>query len=127
MNRFQKIFRGLMRWMEPRHGVRSRRRHDRGAVVVTTIFDGTDTFIADVSFTATKDKTATIAHGIGVAVTPQDVTLTPLAPEPYYVGRCVASAINTTNVVLTKLSTAASSNAAAAVRVVIKRPHTLGR
>lgn len=95
------------------------------AVVVTTIFDGTDTFIADVSYTATADKTATIAHTLGAA--PGEVTLTPLAPEPFYVGQARVTTINTTNVIVTKTSVAASSNAAAAIRVIIKRPHTLGR
>jgi hypothetical protein len=105
--------------------LRSFLRDERGVVNLTTVFDGTDTFISDVAFTATKDKTATIAHGIGA--TPQDVQMSPLQPEPFYVGRAAITTINTTNVIVTKLSTAASSNAAAAIRVIIKRPHTLGR
>ena len=104
---------------------RRNRRRERGTVNLTTVFDGADTHITDVAFTATKDKTATIAHTL--AADPAEFTLTPLAPEPFFVGRCVVSAHNTTNVILTKLSTAASSNAAAAIRVIAKRPHSLGR
>lgn len=97
------------------------------AVTITTVFDGTDTHIADVIYSATADKTATIAHTL--AAVPQEVYITPLLvlTGPTAGTTHAATTIDSTNVVITKQSTAGTSNAAAQVRVIIKRPHTLGR
>jgi hypothetical protein len=86
-----------------------------------------DTTIVDVAYTATKDATATIAHGL--AGTPQEVYITPLLmlTGPTAGTTHAATTINSTNVVITKLSTANSENAAAQIRVIIKRPHSTGR
>lgn len=86
-----------------------------------------DTTIVDVAYTATADKDATIAHGL--AGTPQEVYLTPLLSlaGPAAGTKYAATTINSTNVVVSKQSAASTNNAAAQVRVTIKRPHSLGR
>lgn len=107
-----------------------------GAVVQTVVKAATggisgsviqDTTIVDVAFTATKDKTATITHGL--AGTPQEVYLTKLllltGPLNGYI--MAATTINSTSVVITKESTANTANNGAQVRVIIKRPHSFGR
>lgn len=81
-----------------------------------------DTTIVDVNFTATGDKSATIAHGL--AGTPQEVYLTPLLLA-FYASQLFAGTINSTNVILTKTSVAASTGLQ--VRTIIKRPHSYGR
>lgn len=83
-----------------------------------------DTTIIDVAATATADKTATINHGL--AGTPQEPYLTALL-QNYYLSRWAVTTLNSTQAILTKLSTAASANNAAQVRVIIKRPHSYGR
>src|SRR4051812_8216983 len=95
-----------------------------GAVAPTSV---NDTMIVDVTATADADVTATIPHLMGVA--PQDVTITPILSQA--LAALSAWSLNavpgTTNVVCTKLATAGSGNAAAQLRVIIRRPHTLGR
>ncbi len=95
-----------------------------GAVAPTSV---NDTMIVDVVATADADTTATIPHLMGVA--PQDVTITPILSQA--LAALSAWSLNavpgTTNVVATKLATAGSGNASAQLRVIIRRPHTLGR
>lgn len=96
------------------------------AVSIASTFTGTDTVIRDVTATADADTTATIPHGLGVA--PAEVTITKtlsqaLAAESSW----AVTTIDATNVVCTKLATVGSGNAAAQLKVIIKRPHSLGR
>lgn len=95
------------------------------AVTVTTIFDGADSHIVDIIATADADTTATIPHTLGAA--PAEVYITPLLQAPAAVSEWAATTIDATNVVLTKGTGAGSGNAGAQLRVVIKRPHSIGR
>lgn len=102
-------------------------RDERGAVVIAVIFQGTlanSSHIVDVSATATADVTATIPHGLGA--TPTEIILEPRAALAFPLSRWFVNGTltNTTNAVLIKLSTAASSLATRQLRVHIKRPHT---
>lgn len=112
--------------MVPEAPVEPRRASLCNAVSITSVFTGTDSVIRDVIATADGDTTATIPHGLGAA--PAEVTITKtlsqaLAAESSW----SVTTIDATNVVCTKLATAGSGNAAAQLRVIIKRPHSLGR
>jgi hypothetical protein len=105
------------------------------AIVTTTVFTGADVVAVDIAATATKDKgpvtinhrTALTASGNPPPVAAQlDVHLIPLLAEAL-AARWAVTQINSTQVQLTKLSTAGSANAAAQLRVRIKRPHSIGR
>lgn len=95
------------------------------AVTVTTVYDGSDTFIADIEATADGDTTATIPHTLGAA--PAEVYITALLQAPAEDSNWAATTIDATNVVLTKGTTAGSGSAGNQVRCIIKRPHSLGR
>lgn len=104
-------------------------------LVQTTVFTGADMVQVDITATATKDagpvtinhRTAFTATGNAAAVAAQlDVKLLPLLGVAY-ASRWAVTQINTTQIQLTKLSTAGSANAAAQLRVTIKRPHSIGR
>lgn len=96
------------------------------AVTITTVFDGTDTHIADVIAAADGDTTATIPHTLGAA--PAEVTVTQLLSQALTaLSAWAVTTIDATNVVLTKLTSTGSGNAGAQIRVIIKRPHSLGR
>ncbi len=94
------------------------------AVTVNNVLAGTDTKIATVIATADADTTATIAHGLGAV--PLEVYFTPLLQAPAALSLWAVTTIDATNVVLTKATTAGSGNAGAQIRVVIKRPHSIG-
>jgi hypothetical protein len=97
-------------------------------VTITTVYDGEDTFIADVTASADGDVTATIPHTMGVA--PGEVYLLPALEQALTALSCwvcpVAS-IGVTNVVCTKLTSTGSGSATKQLRVIAKRPHSLGR
>ena len=96
------------------------------AVTITTVFDGPDSFIADVIATADADTTATIPHTLGAA--PQEVTITQLISQALTaLSAWAVTTIDATNVVCTKLTSVGSGNAGAQLRVIIKRPHSIGR
>ena len=92
-----------------------------GAVAPTSI-PGT-LMIVDVTATADADTTATIPHLMGVA--PLKVTLTPLVSQALTALSAWTAAPGAANVVLTKLASTGSGNAAAQVRCTIELPHTL--
>lgn len=94
------------------------------AVTVTTVFDGPDSFIADVEATADADTIATIPHTL--AATPAEVYITWLLLAAT-LSLWRATTIDGTNVVLTKSTTAGSGAAGNQVRCIIKRPHSIGR
>lgn len=103
-----------------------RRRGLANAVSVNVVFTGTDTVIRDVVATADADTTATIPHGLG-AVPGEVHILKTLSQALAAESSWAVTTIDATNVVCTKLATAGSGNAAAQLRVTIKRPHSLGR
>lgn len=94
------------------------------AVTVTTVFDGTDTHIADVEATADADTVATIPHTLGAI--PAEVYITGLLAAAA-ISLWRATTIDATNVVLTKSTTAGSGAAGNQVRCIVKRPHSIGR
>jgi hypothetical protein len=94
--------------------------------VITPVRPGTnqtDLFVADVAYTATADAGGNVPHGLGAA--PLKFYLCPLLSVAY-AGRVSITAGDTTNLVLTKVSTAGSANNNAQVRVYAQRPHTIG-
>lgn len=94
------------------------------AVTLTTVLAGTDKRIVDVEATADADTTATIPHSL--AATPLEALITwLLAAAAISLWR--ATTIDGTNVVLTKAVTAGSGVAGNQARVVINRPHSIGR
>lgn len=95
------------------------------ATSATVVFTGTDTIIRDVIATADADTTLVIAHGLGAA--PAEVTMTPLLSQALTALAAWTVAIDATNLTLTKLASVGSGNAAAQLRVIAKRPHTIGR
>ena len=111
------------------------------AVTVTTVLDGVDTHIADITATADADTTATIPHGMvtqeaskpgrggvaGAGVIPLEVTLVNLQQVGGALSAWAATTINATNVVLTKSTAVGSGVAGAQVRCIIKKPNTIGR
>jgi hypothetical protein len=97
------------------------------AVSITPVFaTGKDSYIADVTATADGDTTATITHNLGAV--PQEVTLTNLIQAPAAVSDWAWTASPTANTItLTKGTGVGSGNAGAQVRVIVRRPHTIGR
>lgn len=75
--------------------------------------------VVDVNFTATGDKSVTINHGL--AVTPVEWTISPNALT-FYKSALFKSTLNTTSLVLTKVSATATTGSM--VRVIIKKPHS---
>lgn len=93
------------------------------AVSNAAVFAGTDYKTFDVTATADADTTATIAHGFGAA--PAEVSLRPLLAN-HYVSQWTVSAVDATNITLTKGTGVGSGNAGAQVRVQARRPHSIG-
>jgi len=94
-------------------------------VTVTTVLAGTDMYIATVVASADGDTTATIPHGLGAI--PLEFYATQLLSQALTALSAWSWAIDTTNLVGTKLASTGSGNAAAQVRVVVKRPHSIGK
>lgn len=85
-----------------------------------------DSLIVDIVASADGDTTITVPHLMGVA--PQEVYITPLLSQALTaLSGWVVSTINTTNIILTKLASTGSGNAAAQLRLIVKRPHSIGR
>ena len=85
-----------------------------------------DSKIVDITIDDTTASTVTIPHGLRRLLgAPQEVTLTALLAEGM-TSQWFASTIDTTNVVLTRAVLTASSSGAQ-LRVIIKRPHSVGR
>ncbi len=90
-----------------------------GAVSINVIRTTNDEVVRDVVATADADTTATIPHGLGAI--PGTVILTELLQVPAAISAWAATTIDTTNVVLTKGVGVGSGDAAAQLRVFIKR------
>lgn len=93
------------------------------AVSLTTVFLSNDLRVTDVIATADADTTATIPHGFGPGV-PVDVSISPMNQAVSALSLWALETLSGTTVVLTKATTASSGDAAAQLRVVIRR---LGR
>ena len=95
------------------------------AITTRLVLGGTNTFVTDVKATLDTDTTITIPHGL--SQTPKGVVLTllisfPLTALPAW----AVTSIDATNVVLTKLTSPGSGNAASQVRLICNTPHSLG-
>jgi hypothetical protein len=85
-----------------------------------------DSKIVDITIDDTTASTVTIPHGLRRLLSaPQEVTLTALRAEGL-TSQWYAGTIDTTNVILTRAVLTASSSGAQ-LRVIIKRPHSIGR
>lgn len=87
-----------------------------------------DTMIVDVTASADGDTTATIPHLMG-PTPPQDVTITPILSQALAAssGWSLNAVPGATNVVCTKLATTGSGSGTAQLRVIIRRPNSIGR
>lgn len=93
------------------------------AIVQTTIWEGPDTKIVDLT---SNDNAvdAVIPHGLGA--TPADVALTALQTLAY-TNLWRVSSKDATNVTVTKTEDESAENASPQLRVIIRRPHSIGR
>lgn len=104
-------------------------------ITQSNTYQGSDLFITEL-IAATADTTVTIAHGLGAianaagaalaGAAPQIYTLTPIHADAY-LSEWVVASINTTNIILNKRSQSLSGGAAPQVRLVVNRPHSVGR
>lgn len=92
------------------------------AVTITTVLAGTDTFIATVAVSAAELSSGNIAHGLGAV--PKEVIITPAVAVVAASASWAATTIDSTNIVLTRDTTGAST--ADTVRVTVRRPHSIG-
>ncbi len=95
------------------------------AITITTVFAGTDTFIADIEATADADVSAVIPHLLGA--TPAEYTITNLLQASAGLSLWAITGVDATNVTCTASAAVGSGAAGAQIRVIIKRPHSLGR
>lgn len=103
------------------------------ALSSVTVFQGVDTFICDIAAAADGDAgELLINHGLlGIPATgPVDICICPLltgiaATQPYW----ALTTKNATQIGVTKTAVGAGSafGGAASARVIVKRPHSIGR
>jgi hypothetical protein len=91
--------------------------------VQTTIWAGPDTKIVDLT-SNDNGTSAVIPHGLGE--TPADVALTALQTLAA-VNLWRVSAMDATNVTVSKTEDESGESATAQLRVIIRRPHSIGR
>lgn len=96
------------------------------AVSSNTVFQGPDTFIADVTATANGDTGISIPHGLSPGV-PVEVYLTRLRQVSGAASKWAASILTDTSVTLSKSTAGGSGDSEAQVRVIVKKPNTYGR
>lgn len=109
-------------------GLRHRARAICDTVTITTVLAGTDMSVFDVVASADGDAAATIVHGLGAA--PLEVQLLPmlsLALTALPMWAAPLATIDATNVVLAKLTSTGSGSATKQLRVICKRPHSIGK
>jgi len=107
-----------------------------GTALVSNARQGVNFFTCDVIGTATTGDSVTVAHGLGAidavagspfaALGPQSFQITPRTA----IGRTsswIIGAVNTTSVVLTKLSVASSASSAVQATLFVERPMSLAR
>ncbi len=95
------------------------------AVTITNIFQGVDASVNDIQATADADAAAIIPHGLGsVPFVPTEVTFMPRVAVPKTVG---VTALDGTNITCAMGVAAGSGQAGPQLRVLCKRPHTIGR
>ena len=95
------------------------------SITVATILDGADTFIANVEAATDTVTTATLlaaTHGCG---TVPEVYLIPLTHH-YYISQWRYTIDALGNITCTKGTAVGSGVTGAQLRVIIKRPHSIG-
>lgn len=92
------------------------------AITITVVLAGKDTYIATIAASTSDVSSGNIAHGLGAA--PLEVEITPVTADVATIPSWAATTIDATNIVLTRDSTGA---AASTVRLVAKRPHSIGK
>jgi hypothetical protein len=107
-----------------------------GVITQSNTFQGTDFFSTEL-IAATADTSITIAHGLGAikaaagsgiaGLAPLDYTLTPIVSADFYLSKWRVVSINTTNIVVAKSTTSLSGAATPQVKVIVRRPHSIGR
>ena len=96
------------------------------AVSSTTVFQGSDTFIADIEATANADTGISVPHGLSGGV-PVEAHLTNLLQESAALSKWAVVALTDTSVTLGKSTAVGSGDVGGQVRVIVKRPNTYGR
>lgn len=106
------------------------------AASTSNTFQGTDLFRTEVIAAAATNTAITIPHGLGAikaaagagvaGLAPLVAVLTPIlaAARP---SQWIVTGLNTTNVVLGRVTTSQSQSASPQVRVTVMRPHSVGR
>ncbi len=84
-----------------------------------------DSMIVDIVASADGDTAGTFPHLMGSA--PAEVYLVPLLSQALTALSAWTVAPGAANIVLTKLASTGSGNASAQLRVIVRRPHTIGR
>lgn len=111
------------------------------AVTVTTLFNGVDSFVADVSASADADTTAVVTHGLvtqeankpgrggiaGPGVFPFLVIITPLLQAVCALSEWATTGITDVAVTCTKSTAVGSGDAQDQLRVFIAKPNSYGR
>ena len=105
------------------------------AITASNAFQGADFFKCDL-ICSTADLTANINHGLGPialaagtgigGLAPLDVTLTPLHAD-FYLSEWLVTVINSTFVTVVKRSQSLSGGAAVQAKLIVRRPHSIGR
>lgn len=104
-------------------------------ITTSNTFQGVDFFKTDL-IAATTATVLTIAHGLGAikaaagtgigGLAPLEVTLTALNNN-FYLSRWFVRTLNTTNVEVVKATTSLSGGAGVQAKLIVKRPHSIGR
>lgn len=99
------------------------------AVTVTTVFTGTDSFIATVQATADGDTAATVTHNLNIATPAQTrVVMTPLTAVAATASpNWGVTAFAANSITLTKNTATGSGQGTPQLQVEIMRPHSIGR
>jgi hypothetical protein len=93
------------------------------ALTVVPVFQGQNLYIADCVFTVDGDLAGDVAHGLGVIPLYVSITPTTMVAATVALG---ATVIDATKVTLAKIAGAGTA-AGSAVRVEIRRPHSIMR
>ena len=104
-------------------------------ITTSNTFQGVDFFKTDLIASTTATSLG-IAHGLGAikaaagtgigGLAPLDVTLTALNND-FYLSRWFIVSINTTTVTVQKATTSLSGGAAVQAKLIVRRPHSIGR
>lgn len=91
----------------------------------TLVYQGVQTYVADVIATADGDTSIILTHGLGVA--PADVQLTALSAAGALSTWAWTATTSTTTITLTKSTATGSGAAPVQLRAIVRAPHSIGR